>query len=523
MPGPRLIRIASDARLVSLVREGRVGAFEAMYDRYHRGILSFCRHMLGDQHEAEDAVQHTFMAAYSSLLASQRPIHLRPWLYAIARNRCYSVLRGQRERPTAELEEPATDGLAAEVQRRQDLRDLVSDLHELPTEQREAIVLAELDCLSHAEIAEVLGVPRDKVKALVFQARESLLASRTARDISCHEIRQQLAVGRGAALRRGNLRRHLRECEGCRAYRAQVQHQRRQFALLLPIAPTLLAKEGLIAAAVGAGGAAAVGGTGLIATSAIKTGVLKGVAAAVIAGIGTVGTVVVSASDLPVRAVQAAGANHPGHTHLNRATHRGVAPAGSSSVTGSYAGTRVARAAHPLSRRYAVREHAGRRGTATHRHGNAPAHRHGAASASASVRTGGHGGYGHGRWAGWTASPGRASHASLAHPANYVGHVPPGWTHRSGSGLPPGQAKKLARLASYGNTHVAAAPRVHEADLPRHATGGTHRHVQYGVTRHVAAGAGHGHVHGHIQYGVIRQVAGRSTRGHAAGLGHGHH
>ncbi|HET9718719.1 MAG TPA: RNA polymerase sigma factor, partial [Solirubrobacteraceae bacterium] len=222
-----MIRLASDARLVTLVREGRAGAFEAIYDRHHRGILSFCRHMLGDQHEAEDALQHTFMAAYSSLLASQQPIHLRPWLFAIARNRCYSVLRSQRERPTAELEEPVTEGLAAEVQRRQDLRDLISDLNRLPDEQRAALVLAELDCLSHAEIAEALGVPREKVKALAFQARESLLASRTARDTDCHEIRQQLAVGRGAALRRGNLRRHLRDCEGCRAYRAQVQRQRR--------------------------------------------------------------------------------------------------------------------------------------------------------------------------------------------------------------------------------------------------------------------------------------------------------
>jgi RNA polymerase sigma factor (sigma-70 family) len=320
-PTPRLIRLASDARLVTLVREGRAGAFEAVYDRHHRGILSFCRHMLRDQHEAEDALQHTFMAAYSSLLASQQPIHLRPWLFAIARNRCYSVLRSQRERPMAELEEPVTDGLAAQVQRRQDLRDLVSDLNRLPDEQRAALVLAELESLSHAEIAEVLGVSRDKVKALVFQAREALLASRTARDTACHEIRQQLAVGRGAALRRGNLRRHLRDCEGCRSYRAQVQRQRRQFGLLLPVVPTLLAKEGLVLAAMGVGGAAAVGGPGLVASSALKTGFLKAVSAALIAGLGTMGTVMVSASDLPVRSLSAGAHSSRGVAEFHRAHH----------------------------------------------------------------------------------------------------------------------------------------------------------------------------------------------------------
>ena len=69
----------------------------------------------------------------------------------------------------------------------------------------------------------MLDVPRPKVKALVFQARESLLANRTARETDCAEIRRQLATERGAALRRGNLRRHLHDCSGCREYRAHVR------------------------------------------------------------------------------------------------------------------------------------------------------------------------------------------------------------------------------------------------------------------------------------------------------------
>src|SRR3974390_386646 len=81
---PVLLRVASDARLVALIREGRSAAFEAAYNRHHRPILSFCRQMLGDPDEAEDAVQHTFAAAYAELTTSQAAIHLRPWLFAIA-------------------------------------------------------------------------------------------------------------------------------------------------------------------------------------------------------------------------------------------------------------------------------------------------------------------------------------------------------------------------------------------------------------------------------------------------------
>ena len=58
-----LLRMASDERLVEQVRAGSEPAFELVYDRHHRGILAFCRHMLGSAEEAEDAVQHTFMAA----------------------------------------------------------------------------------------------------------------------------------------------------------------------------------------------------------------------------------------------------------------------------------------------------------------------------------------------------------------------------------------------------------------------------------------------------------------------------
>jgi RNA polymerase sigma factor (sigma-70 family) len=208
----------SDDRLVASVRAGSEAAFEVLYDRHLRGILGFCRHMLGSAEEAEDAVQHTFMAAYRDLVGSHKPVHLRPWLYTIARNRCFTLLRGRREHSLTAADEPATENLSSAVQRRQDLRDLLADLARLPEDQRAALVLAELGACSHDEIGTVLGVPRDKVKALVFQGRSSLIASREARDTPCTEIRPQLERLRAGPLRRATLRRHLRECAGCRGF-----------------------------------------------------------------------------------------------------------------------------------------------------------------------------------------------------------------------------------------------------------------------------------------------------------------
>ena len=93
---PRTLRLAGDDRLVALLRSGHDAAFEVIYDRYHRPLLSFCRHMLGHPEEAADAVQQTFISAYSELTRSEKPIALRAWLFTIARNRCLSMLRARR-------------------------------------------------------------------------------------------------------------------------------------------------------------------------------------------------------------------------------------------------------------------------------------------------------------------------------------------------------------------------------------------------------------------------------------------
>ena len=289
----RSLRFVRDEELVRLVRAGDRCAFEAVYDRHARGILSFCRHMLGSREEAEDAVQHTFAAAYRDLSSNTRPIQLKAWLYTIARNRSLSILRARKEeRALDDVPEPSVEGLSSQVQRRQDLRDMLADLQRLPEEQRAALVLAELGALSHEEIAVTLDVRKEKVKALVFQARESLASSRRARDADCGEIQEQLAVLRGGSLRRTELRRHVAVCPSCSAFKAEVSRQRAAMALVLPVAPTMALKQAALGAAAAAGagaGAGAAGGGGLLTAVGAKSLAAKVVAIAAVAGGATGG------------------------------------------------------------------------------------------------------------------------------------------------------------------------------------------------------------------------------------------
>jgi RNA polymerase sigma factor (sigma-70 family) len=298
----RLLALAGDERLVEQVRRDNDVAFEIAFERHGPAILAFCRHMLGSPQEAEDAVQHTFAAAYRDLRTGrEREIALKPWLFTIARNRCVSMLRMRREVPTgdAALESAATAqaGLAEEVEERADLRRLLADVRELPDEQRAALLLTEVGDLSHAEVAGVLRCEVSRVKALVFRARSALIARREAREAPCERIREQLANLRGGALRRTELRLHLRECPGCRHYREQVRQQRRMLAVALPVTPTLGLKSSVLAA-IGLGGGSA-GGLTAAAGGLGGATVAKVAVAGVLAGGGMVAGDAVVDSDRP--------------------------------------------------------------------------------------------------------------------------------------------------------------------------------------------------------------------------------
>ncbi|MGI8460655.1 MAG: RNA polymerase sigma factor [Solirubrobacterales bacterium] len=222
-------RVADDERLVDGVRAGDDDAFAEIYDRHAGELLGFCRHMLGSGHDAEDALQQAMMKAYRSLRRTDSEIAIRPWLYTIARNECLTVIRRRRETATDPVAlESTTQALTSEVEAREELKSMLSDISRLPAEQRAALLHSSLGSASGEEIARALDTDRDRVKALVFRARHSLTQSREARETSCVDIRSQLSELRGGSLRRKVLREHLVGCEGCREYRQRVREARRE-------------------------------------------------------------------------------------------------------------------------------------------------------------------------------------------------------------------------------------------------------------------------------------------------------
>ncbi|MFA9273173.1 MAG: RNA polymerase sigma factor, partial [Baekduiaceae bacterium] len=277
----RFLRLRSDEQLVALFRAGDEAAFQAIHDRYRQRLFAYSRQMLGgSRQDAEDALQDVFLRAYGALRADSRPISLRAWLYRVAHNRCIDHLRRPIP-PAAEVfdmsRRPLHDPIE-ESQRREDLRRLVEDVRNLPSQQRSALLMREMDGLSYAELADALDVTVPAVKSLLVRARIGLVEAGEARDTACVEIRESLALAHGRGVRATGLaRRHMRECDGCREYRTQLKAVNARMAALNP-APLfgplagfaqLLGVGGAGTSAAAGGGVAVIGGGAAAVTTKV--------------------------------------------------------------------------------------------------------------------------------------------------------------------------------------------------------------------------------------------------------------
>jgi RNA polymerase sigma factor (sigma-70 family) len=310
-PSP-LLRLQSDERLIALTRRGQHAAFEALCARYQSRLLSFCRHMLSSREDAEDVLQEVFAAAFNAVLADEREINVRPWLYRIARNRSLNHLRRASAIGVDSMDVHFADhGMSTgdHAIRRESFRELLGDVHELPETQRTALLLREIDALSYEQIAQAMETTVPSVKSLLVRARISLAEAAEARKLSCGEVRLELGeVAEGLVKLSAPARRHVRGCDSCRSFKRQLKENNTALAAIMPVGALLMFKKLLFAklgsagsahVGVGAGatagaGAAAAGSAGAgggiftLGAGALATKAVAGLAAAAIVSAGAV-------------------------------------------------------------------------------------------------------------------------------------------------------------------------------------------------------------------------------------------
>ena len=164
-----------DAALLTAIRGGSELAFNTLVDRHQQAVRTFLRRLLGNEADADDMAQETFLAAWTHARSFRGEASVRGWLCGIAWRKAKGAQRSwarQRSRDTGHhAMSPETGGTATV----EDRLAVKRALQALPIEQRAAVTLCLICGFSHSEAAEILGAPLGTVKSHVQRGRDRLI------------------------------------------------------------------------------------------------------------------------------------------------------------------------------------------------------------------------------------------------------------------------------------------------------------------------------------------------------------
>ena len=178
-----------EAAIVRKVLGGDANAFETLVLEYEKNVYNIALRMTGNSEDAADMTQEAFIKAYNSLQSFRGDSKFSVWLYRIVSNLCLDFLRSKKRRPAVSLSAENEDGeeveldIADESQSPEALleRKLTREavrrgLDSLPEEQRQILLLREIQGFSYEEIAGALNLESGTVKSRIFRARKRLCA-----------------------------------------------------------------------------------------------------------------------------------------------------------------------------------------------------------------------------------------------------------------------------------------------------------------------------------------------------------
>jgi len=174
---------ANDSDVVARARDGDTEAFRALVERHSRSLFHLAYRITGNENDAEDVVQETFLKAYRTLQRFESRAGFGTWLYRIAANCAVDLLRARQRRGEtqggappalvdnlpAEQPEPDRVVLGAEAQRR-----MSAAMAQLTPNEKAAFVMRHHEGLSIEEIGRALGLRDNATKQSIFRAVQKL-------------------------------------------------------------------------------------------------------------------------------------------------------------------------------------------------------------------------------------------------------------------------------------------------------------------------------------------------------------
>ena len=182
----------TDAEMVRLAKAGDLGAFETLVTLREKQVYTLARRITGNDQDAEDVTQQTFLSALENLLGFREEASFPTWLLRIATHAALKVLRKRRGLPTVSLEEitePQEDGETVPhpeyiadwrespeqlVGRNETMRLIEAALAQLGEKHRVVFLLRDVEGFSAKETADALGLSEANVKVRLLRARLAL-------------------------------------------------------------------------------------------------------------------------------------------------------------------------------------------------------------------------------------------------------------------------------------------------------------------------------------------------------------
>ncbi|HTS76125.1 MAG TPA: sigma-70 family RNA polymerase sigma factor [Bryobacteraceae bacterium] len=168
-----IFREVEDRDLIAKARRGDVEAYNLLVSRWERRVFNYLLRLIGHREDAMDVSQEVFLKAYQNLPKLDDAAKFSSWLFRIAHNEAFSLLRRRR---------PEGDFLAEPVSRAAEGRLLPLELslavegalNRLSSDQREAVLLKVYQGFKFEEMAEILECPVSTVKSRLYTALELL-------------------------------------------------------------------------------------------------------------------------------------------------------------------------------------------------------------------------------------------------------------------------------------------------------------------------------------------------------------
>ena len=175
----------ADEDLIKRFQNGDLYAFDLLVQRYKNRLLNFAYRFLGNQEEAEDVVQETFLRLYRNRNAYKKIAKFSTWIYTIAGNLAKTELRKRKRRKLVSISDFGYDekdyeiadvAFSPETAADGSLKDerIQEAIEKLSPRFREVIILREIEELSYEEISEIIKAPLGTVKSRVNRARNAL-------------------------------------------------------------------------------------------------------------------------------------------------------------------------------------------------------------------------------------------------------------------------------------------------------------------------------------------------------------